>query len=185
MILDIYDCNNKNTSVGLSCSKEKKSACVCSIFFPNAKYFFHLQICWIKKFFTSIDSNVMQWVANHLTNKLKSYLIPSKAIGKASFTNWIENWLRNSNFNPMFSRGCAVFSFCTKWTAILYCDVKCFDCERWNLRTLSISFFAASSSPVLNQLFSPECTIRYDAIRDHYLCPWNSKRLLGDMITED
>jgi hypothetical protein len=39
----------------------------------------------------------MQWVANHLTNKLKSYLIPSKAIAKASFTNWIE-------ITTMFSR---------------------------------------------------------------------------------
>ena len=65
--------------------------------------------------------------------------------------NWIENWLRNNNFNPMFSTGSAlnVFSFCTERTATLYCDVKCFDCDRQNLRTLSISFFAASSSPVL------------------------------------
>jgi hypothetical protein len=98
----------------LSCSKGKKSTRVRSIFFPNAKCKIFLSFTNLlnKKILykitsVCIDSNLMQWVANLLTNKLKSNLIPSKAIATASFTNWIENWLRNRNFNLMFSRGSA------------------------------------------------------------------------------
>jgi hypothetical protein len=76
MISDTYDCKNKNTSIGLSCSKEKKKRTY--HFLPNAKCKIFLSFTNLlnKKILSKttsvcIDSNLMQWVANHLTNKLK------------------------------------------------------------------------------------------------------------------
>jgi hypothetical protein len=49
-----------------------------------------------------------------------------------AFLNFIshsQNIWRHNTLYILFTR-CEVFSFSTEWTATMYCDVKCFDCER-------------------------------------------------------
>jgi hypothetical protein len=91
---------------------------------------------------------------------LDRYLIPWKAIAKASFTKWIENWLRNRNFNPMFLRGSALnvrgfnsyivcFDCKMKFTNavnFIFCSIKFQSLTRGRYATLhKVSLWAAPS----------------------------------------